>query len=192
MKSINNEYRNASGTKRKIMLAYAKALSTTQYERITIKEVCSLAGINRSTFYRYYQCLGEIESEIENYVLTRFQRICDCTPLDDLLYGRKAFIERVSEELKGDAEFYLLLLLTDRIVVFIERINETIQEIFKEAVCNNTKLSSEEGGIMLTFIIGGRIAVFRRWILNGFIPSEEVISSVVEKLSLMGLKDFVE
>ena len=174
------------------MLAYAKALSTTQYERITIKEVCSLAGINRSTFYRYYQCLGEIESEIENYVLTRFQRICDCTPLDDLLYGRKAFIERVSEELKGDAEFYLLLLLTDRIVVFIERINETIQEIFKEAVCNNTKLSSEEGGIMLTFIIGGRIAVFRRWILNGFIPSEEVISSVVEKLSLMGLKDFVE
>ena len=97
MKSINNEYRNVSGTKRKIVLAYAKALSTTQYERITIKEVCSLAGINRSTFYRYYQCLGEIESEIENYVLARFQRIYDCTPLDDLLYGRKAFIERVSE-----------------------------------------------------------------------------------------------
>ena len=69
MKSINNEYRNVSGTKRKIVLAYAKALLTTQYERITIKEVCSLAGINRSTFYRYYQCLGEIESEIENYVL---------------------------------------------------------------------------------------------------------------------------
>ena len=192
MKSINNEYRNVSGTKRKIVLAYAKALLTTQYERITIKEVCSLAGINRSTFYRYYQCLGEIESEIENYVLARFQGIYDCTPLDDFLYGRKAFIERVSAALKEDVELYSLLLVADRKVGFIERINATIFGKIKEAISNNTKLSSEESDIILTFMIAGRIAVYRRWILNGFIPSEEVVSSVVEKLSLMGLKDFVK
>lgn len=192
MPNIKSEFGNASGTKRKIMLAYAKALSTTQYERITIKEVSSLAGINRSTFYRYYQCLGEIESEIENYVLTRFQRIYDCTPLDDLLYGRKAFIERVSAELKEDVELYSLLLVADRKVGFIERINATIWGKIKEAICHNTKLSSEESDIILTFIIAGRTAVYRRWILNGFIPSEEVVSSVVEKLSLMGLKEFVE
>ena len=46
-------------------------LEEKSLEKITVTQVCSKADVNRSTFYAYYQDVGELLSELEDGVLEK-------------------------------------------------------------------------------------------------------------------------
>lgn len=57
-------------TRQNLIDAFWKLYCTKRIEKITVKEVCTLAGYNRSTFYAYFKDVYEILEEIENNTIT--------------------------------------------------------------------------------------------------------------------------
>lgn len=44
---------------------FADLISETDYEKITVTELCSRAKVNKKTFYRYYPTLDDLLSELQ-------------------------------------------------------------------------------------------------------------------------------
>ena len=154
-------------------------------------EICEIADIHRSTFYRHYEGIKDIEIDIEKTVLKTFSDILDNTPLDDFINGRKTFLRTVSETIRNDLSFYTKALLVNRRVGFIEKIDATIRNKLKETLSEKTELSDDEIDYVFTFAVAGRVAVYRKWIMSGFKQSEDTISSILEKVSSNGFDSFL-
>ena len=43
--------------------AFLTLLAKTDFEYITVKEICEVAGVNRSTFYLHYETMSDLFSE---------------------------------------------------------------------------------------------------------------------------------
>ena len=181
----------SAATKEKIINAYIQLLSETKPEYISALEICEIANIHRSTFYRHYEGINDIEIDIEKTVLKTFSDILDNTPLDDFINGRKTFLRTVSETIRNDLSFYTKVLLVNRRVDFIEKIDATIRNKLKETLSEKTELSDDEIDYVFTFAVAGRVAVYRKWIMSGFKQSEDTISSILEKVSSSGFDSFL-
>ena len=182
----------SAATKEKIINAYIQLLSETKPEYISALEICEIANIHRSTFYRHYEGINDIEIDIEKTVLKTFSDILDNTPLDDFINGRKTFLRTVSETIRNDLSFYTKVLLVNRRVDFIEKIDATIRNKLKETLSEKTELSDDEIDYVFTFAVAGRVAVYRKWIVSGFKQSEDTISSILEKVSSNGFDSFLQ
>jgi len=183
--------RRSVATRNRIIQAYIDLLADTKPEFISVQDICDHAGMHRTTFYRYYLDLDDIERDIEDSVLKKFSDILDSTPLDDFITGRKSFLRKVSETINSDISFYSKVLLVNQRVKFIEKINETVRNKLKETIAGKTDLSNEEIDYIFTFAVAGRIAVYRKWILGGFKQSEETISNILDKVSSKGFDFFL-
>ena len=181
----------SAATKEKIINAYIQLLSETKPGYISALEICEIANIHRSTFYRHYEGINDIEIDIEKTVLKTFSDILDNTPLDDFINGRKIFLKTVSETIRNDLSFYTKVLLVNRRGGFIENINATIRNKLKETLSEKTELSDDEIDYVFTFAVAGRVAVYRKWIMSGFKQSEDTISSILEKVSSNGFDSFL-
>ncbi len=56
----------------KMNLALISLLKKKPFEYITISEICSKAGVNRSTFYLHYENIGDLLDETTRYLLDDF------------------------------------------------------------------------------------------------------------------------
>ena len=56
-------------TKRSIKNAFIELRSRKSLERITVKEVCEKAEINKSTFYSHYQDIYDLSDKLETEVV---------------------------------------------------------------------------------------------------------------------------
>lgn len=97
-------------TRQNFMDAFWQLYCKKNIEKITVKEVCSLAGYNRTTFYAYFQDIYEVLDEIEKNIITADE--FEDKVLKNILLGKseKEIIEKVLE-LYHDNNEYLSVLL---------------------------------------------------------------------------------
>lgn len=62
-KISDNKQKN--GTKQLIRNAVLKAMETTDMDKIKIRDIVSVCGVSRASFYRYYSSVEEVVLEIE-------------------------------------------------------------------------------------------------------------------------------
>ena len=190
---INRKYTDprARATRDRIVNAYVELLLEEERESISINDICSRSQINRTTFYRHYLNISDIEEDIEKTVLNKFMQLLDNTDLDDFLYGRKEFLNTVNETIVSEIGFYSKILLVNQNVSFLEKINSSIRDRLRTTLIAKTSIPPAQIDLILTFAVAGRTAVYRRWIINGFKPSAEVVSEMLEKISSSGFDYFL-
>lgn len=64
-------------TKQKLRIAVLDILQEKSIDKITVKEICDKAGLNRGTFYLHYDSPASLLKEIENQFLEENGRIFD-------------------------------------------------------------------------------------------------------------------
>ncbi len=52
--------------------AFIELLNKKSFEYITVKEICEVSGVNRSTFYLHYETIGDLLIETAEYIGERF------------------------------------------------------------------------------------------------------------------------
>lgn len=62
-------------TKRAIRNAFAALIAEKDLNDITIKDISDVADINRKTVYNYYGGIHEILDEIENELVSSFEKV---------------------------------------------------------------------------------------------------------------------
>lgn len=138
--------------------------------KITIKEICENADVNRSTFYLYYTdqyaLLGELENELLIHARDHLEKI-DSDP------GSKQYLIALLYYIRENADIFDTLLC--------RRENPYFQSTFMEASLQKLKVSlplncpETPAGYAYHYLIMGSLSVIQKWIGAGFdMPCEEM------------------
>ncbi len=157
-------------TKARLTAALSTLAGRKPIDKITVCELCALADVNRTTFYKYYTTPRDIVQESLNLLmkdlLTRItnDRIAnsDVDPYPTVLHGCKLFL---SDEA-----------LTRDLINDISPLLEVMENFF----CSVSTLTPKQVR-MLMYVSGGCASYLRFWLMNEPERTPEEISEEITR-----------
>lgn len=188
MKKLTNDHRTRV-TRMLIRRALMSLLAQKPIQSISVKELCELAGINRSTFYAHYTDLHDLLQQIEDEMFADFEKALE-TLYQPGTAGPEpvAVTTEVFQCLKdnsdlctvtlsdyGDKAFALKLLQRGR-----ECCVENYLQYFKGA-------SPRQVEYYYAFVSAGCIGLLRRWLDDGMLLPAGELAEMAENIMMRGL-----
>jgi len=79
-------------TRQSIYDAFIKLRATKPLEKLTVKELCETAQINKSTFYVYYHDVYDLSDKIENEIVSEVVKNFDSNMIDTANFSKYLFL----------------------------------------------------------------------------------------------------
>ena len=145
-------------TKKLLKNSLINMLQTQNIYQISIRELCENAGINRSTFYKYYGSQFDLLSEMEQDLLVSIEGVL--VSQDD--YSKNA-IEQILIYLENDIEFVRLLLNSNVDPEFPKKLFSLppILRMLNELMAN---IPEKESDYYYRFLLFGAYEIVRTWV----------------------------
>lgn len=162
-------------TKDNIINAFIELRAKKDIEKITIKELCELACINKATFYRHYEDIYSLSEAIENDLIQNcLDMITEPVHLDE------NGIRQLVETLSSQGEIFNIVFSGSHKDMAIHRIHDYILEkiIIQHPEYNNDL----EKKVMLTTLVYGMFQSYRTY---KNLDYNTVISSLVKLSSVI-------
>lgn len=180
-------------TKILIKEALSKLLQEKGFDKISIKELCELAGINRGTFYSHYKDLNELQNKIYDEFLDSFQNAF----LPNLNNANKATL--TSEEmilsilsfLEQNKDLCIIMLHSQKRDEFINQLAEIGKNIVTAIYPKVLKIENMiDIELFYHFVSGGSIEILIQWIGQGCEAKANILASKLNKLIKSALSYF--
>ena len=163
-------------TKKLLADSLIHLLGEKNIHKISVREICDDAGINRTTFYKHYKDQYDLLGEIENNVLILInQNLSINSPESDDLLKLLVFIEENINLFK--------ILLSNRIGSnFLEKLLSftTIQQLIYAQI--SSEHNEQELSYISDFIIYGGKSIIERWIYQENRESPAEIKKLIDVL----------
>ncbi|WP_066174401.1 TetR/AcrR family transcriptional regulator [Bacillus marinisedimentorum] len=132
---------------------------------ITVKEVCEIADINRSTFYTHYTDHYDLLNKIEEEITEDMSRY-----LNDYRYTIEEesiqMTEKILEYVTQNKIVFQTLLNKNGSPTFEKRMMNLTQQFMMSNLVNDNVIRKEDSRYLSTFVISGSIHVIKDWIGN--------------------------
>lgn len=159
------------------------------YDKITVKELCDLARINKKTFYHYYETLDALLREMQQEMSAGFiERIGDYhLPADMDKVNREFFLYSIEQ-----GEAYEKITLNAGWQTARNQMIDKVNDAGWSGSPQYQKLSEFEKGLLMDFLNSTSLAAYRRWVESGKkMPVDEVVDTL-NRLELGGIKEFFD
>ena len=169
--------------------AFEALICEKDYDKITVRELCERARVNKKTFYHYYETLdallGEMQAEMSAGFLERVRGLCLPEDLDKV--NREFFLYSAEQGLSYEK---ITLSVAYR-SIREEMISENNDATWRDSP-QYRRLSDFEKRVLLDFVNNCTLSAYRWWIEGGkAIPIERVIETA-NRLQLGGVKEFFQ
>ncbi|MFD2656542.1 TetR/AcrR family transcriptional regulator [Gracilibacillus thailandensis] len=153
------------------------------FSSITVKEVCALADINRSTFYTHFTDVHDLLYSIEEEIIEEMNKYLN------------AFNFIVEEESIQMTE-QLLVYIKDRKEIFEALLENNTGTSFEKRVMDIARLflinktdtaNIDAASYLSTFIVSGAIHVIKDWLLNDQTQSPKQMAELISQFCNKGL-----
>lgn len=169
-------------TKQKIIDAFWELYETTRIEKITIKEICYGAHINRSTFYEYFSDVYEVLETIENSLIPNEKTI---PVFNESITHDSLMVKKQLEFFDKNKKYLRVLLSETGNPSFRFKIRNTIKPIVLSLVKESERPENFE--YILEYSIWGMIGVLHYHINRDEPCDEQAILQTIQKLSVSSL-----
>ncbi|EHI98391.1 TetR family transcriptional regulator [Clostridium sp. DL-VIII] len=177
-------------TQQAIHSAFAKLLIDKNINDITIKELCEVADINKSTFYLHYKDIYDCADCLMNYVVDKTLKIMEPYDFTELVNHLPDIMDEILLIFREDRELYIPFFNSSRHSLSLYKIKQlTIEKLLKKTENNN--LPRIINKTTISFIVCGIFGVLEQnefdeitpdatsllahKIQNGFIPSKDFL-----------------
>ena len=167
--------------------AFEELICEKDYEKITVKELCDRARINKKTFYHYYETLDALLAEMQLEMSAGYiERVKD--------YDLPEELDKVNREFFIFAEEQGLAFEKITCSGSYHSIRDEMVESVNDAGWSKSKkyqkLSDYEKKLLMGFINNAVLTAYRLWVEDGKkMPLDEVIE-VTNRMVLSGVKGF--
>ena len=170
-----------------IKAAFEELICETDYEKITVKELCDRARINKKTFYHYYDTLDALLAELQGELSARFlDRVRDFSLPEDLDKVNREFFLFAAE--RGLA--YEKITCGGTYHAIRDEMTGKVNDAAWSKSKKYQKLSDFEKAALMGYVNNSVLTVYRQWIEDGKrLPVEQVIG-LTNRLVLGGVKGF--
>jgi AcrR family transcriptional regulator len=178
-------------TKRVIQESFVHLLSQKPIAKITVKEICEGADVNRSTFYAHYLDPYDLMKKVKGEVLEEINIWIGglVSPVDSP--GAYQVMKLVFEYVLANAELCKVLLG----VHGDEELQEEIMMIAQQQVMREWPGKQEAGAGLLDYLaqfgVYAGVAVVKKWLEKGLKEPPEEMAELVIRLIYHGLYSVV-
>ena len=95
-------------TKQVISKCFLDLLKEKTVSRITVTEICTMASINRATFYKHYLDVPDLQATLENEILSDFASFLQNCRFSSNVKYKTVLIEMLTYLQRYGSRFYLL------------------------------------------------------------------------------------
>ncbi len=182
-----NEDLRVQRTIESIQKSFQDLIMEKDYEKITVKELCEKARINKKTFYVYYETLDDLLLELQMTLSQEYRERIQAYTLKDLpLLIREFFL--FSEE-KG--AFYEKITCGGSYNTIREKMILKVNDQ-RDSYPELQKISSAEQKIIRKFLAESLLSIYKTWIESGKeLPVEQIID-LATTLLVNGVKKYMK
>lgn len=176
-------------TAKKMDEALLTLLETKDFEYISIKEICSVAGVNRSTFYLHYENTNDLLKETSDYIIDNFFA-CFSTvganvsidysnsKLEDLVFITHEFLTPYLTYIKENQRIFATCLKHLHSLNFNTLYKSMFDNIFNPLL-ERFNFPENERRYIMKFYLTGITAIVTEWSNNKCVDSIEDISKII-------------
>jgi AcrR family transcriptional regulator len=167
-----------------------KLMETRPINKITVKELCDLADINRSTFYTYYvdpfDLLRQIEQEL-------FDKIAQTTETVPVTTDEVKLLQEIFQSLYENGELCRVIFSEFGDKEFIRKV---INVAYKSCIERWSRYAGEipkkQLGWIYEFIANGIAGIIQNWIQSGMKESPQEMAIFINHLYENGLRGYLK
>lgn len=173
------ENRKVRYTKMVLQDSLIELMKEKRISKITIKELCDKADINRSTFYAHYtdqhDLLRKIEDDVLLWLKEAISTIMEKTDKSETI----EILENICQYLAENSR-HLQVLMSEQGDLDFQK--ELFTLIYQQCGMSSSPLSkngfgmSEDGFI---FVVNGSVGLIRHWLKNGFTKSAKEMAEII-------------
>ncbi len=173
-------------TKQAIRKTFEEMICEMDYQKITVKELCERAMINRKTFYLHYNSLNDLLSELQDEVVDQFiQQDVSFQSRSDIRKLIRFFFEHAASM----PQLYEKVLCSGSYTNISDSVYERIMSYRKEK--NKFSDNDSEDNLVFTFFSSNTALLYRQWVKDGKqLPLEDLIQTST-RLICNGLDAYV-
>lgn len=165
-------------TKMVIKDTFIALLKEKPVNKVTVKEICDLAEINRATFYKYYSDPFDLLDKIELEMLSQLQSNLKTSPCS----FREIFVF-IMVNIRADSERYRTLVSENGDSKFPRRIFSICYDHITDDLRRQfPDLSPIQQEWLYSFSAQGCCGILERWISGGMSEGIEEVADFAQKL----------
>lgn len=166
--------------------SFIQLLKQKPISKITVKEICDTADINRATFYAHYTDQYDLLHRIEQELIGGVNQYLKGHDLNVISEAPVEMLEKILNYIKGNAELFLLLLNSRGDI----RFRQEVTEIIGQQHFSSMNADKEISGYIFLFFANGAIGVILKWLEDGMKKPAREMAELIFKLSMNGRVSF--
>ena len=180
----------SNNIEKRIIDAFMTIFEEKSIEKISIKSITDLAGLNRGTFYLHYNDIHDLLENIEakyqdisKYIATySVNALFNNQNLDEILPSKEFY--------ETNLKYYKILLCMDRKSNLPLIIKNELKEAFRSKFENTNVNDCNLNEYALEFITSAQVSTIILWIKNDMILPLKDISVLMQEWSTNGVLNF--
>ncbi len=171
--------------------AFLKLLENKNFADITVKEICKMAGVNRSTFYLHYETISDLLSESVRSMNEEFlshmemnsksivERIKDC-PVDELYLITPEYLLPYLTYIKEHKQLFRIAIENAAVLGMDKSYDRMFCSVF-EPILDRYNVIKDDRKYIMAFYMQGLMAIIAEWLKNDCIDSTEYICALIQR-----------
>lgn len=173
-------------TKSMIKKTFIELATAVGYQKITIKELCDKAIINRNTFYLHYQNKDDLVKEMVNEIIEKYkvhfmpliaQFFIDINKKDLDNFAKN--IESLLNIIYEDIVLYRIILSDDYLMGYFRSVEQT----YEKNISSFLNIRSNKSKLIFRYMMSGFGGILTDWMIRHTLPVDET-AKIIAKLAL--------
>lgn len=171
--------------------AFLALLEKKDFAYLTVKEICEVAGVNRSTFYLHYETLGDLLSESVEYMNRQFldymaqdteafvTKLHTC-PLQDLYLVTPEYLTPYLHYIKEHKRLFRTATENARTLGLSSAYDRMFRHVFLP-ILERYHVPEKDRGYLMAFYIQGLMAIITEWLKDDCADDPAHVIAVIRR-----------
>ena len=174
-------------TKLRLKKSIVELLRDYPIEKITVKQLCETADINRSTFYAHYSDPFDLLQQLEQEVIDQLMEHISQSIFVEESENIRNVLDIMLKYIQQNADLFKVLLSENGDMAFQKDMMRITQQKSIIELKNNKNIDPDISSYVQSFEIAGGLSIVQKWLENGMVESTQRMSKLMTTLLYQGL-----
>lgn len=176
-------------TAQKMDEALFSLLEQKDFAFITVKDICRVADVNRSTFYLHYETISDLLDECSEYLMRRFEtyfkaelreapKAVTTAPLSELNFISPRYLIPYLEFVRDNRKVFRTAVEHNRLFSTMKQAQAFFEDIFIP-ILQRYRYPEETHRYVLLYYLSGMMAVVTEWLKADCKETPEELSNII-------------
>lgn len=183
--------RRVKYTRMVIKDSFVKFLKQKPISKISVKEICDDADINRATFYAHYLDQYDLLQQIESEIIDDITHYLKGYDFKDSRLIPVGMIEKILIYIEENSELFDLLLNSNGDMKFQQEVIKIVGNQHFIPLIGNESLNKDNAEYIFHFLACGAVGVIQLWLKDGMKKPARETAELILKTAINGRAPFV-